>query len=166
MSNKAQKPKRLNATEALYAFTAWLTTRDKPVILGAHHNAAVLPPLVEAFRTKHDLPEVRNNYGDLIHSMGAVLENATNDPALATNQCARMYNAQEALDVILPIVRGLTPAAQTTVMAKLFLHVKDQHADREKQAWREIGEAQDKRTKEQTFLATLDKIAKGEVVII
>jgi hypothetical protein len=166
-TKKSQPIKRLNATEAIYAFTAWLTTRPKAVILSTKHNASVLPPLIEAFREAHELPRVRNNYGDSITPMvDPELDKYTNDPALSQNQCARCWNAQDVLDIVLGPLLSLPPAGQATVIAKVMLNLKDQHQRRLEQADQDLSTARKGISKEATFLADLDKIVKGDVVII
>lgn len=49
---------KLTATEALYGFMGWLTTRDKDVTFSAHHSAAEAADLVEQFVKANDLGDV------------------------------------------------------------------------------------------------------------
>jgi len=49
----------LNASEALYGFMGWLTSRDKKVVLSAKHNAAEAAELVARFCDENQLPHLR-----------------------------------------------------------------------------------------------------------
>lgn len=42
----------LSPSEALYGFGGWLTTRDKPVTIGAKHNAGIVAELIDEFIKK------------------------------------------------------------------------------------------------------------------
>ena len=58
----------MNSTEALYAFTAWLTTRPKPAIFGHLSDASEAADLIDKFVTANpDMPKVRSNYADLFN---------------------------------------------------------------------------------------------------
>ena len=51
-----------NASEAILAFTAHLTCRDEPTVLGTHHDAAPVVERVREFCKKHELPEPRDGW--------------------------------------------------------------------------------------------------------
>lgn len=55
-------PPGLSASEALFGFVAWLSTRDEAVTLGAHHDCAVWPPLIAEFCRVNDLREPRDGW--------------------------------------------------------------------------------------------------------
>mgnify|MGYP001205209169 CR=1 FL=1 len=58
----------LNASEAVYGFAAWLTTRDKRTVLSALDDAAPICALVKQFCETNNLPEVTDQWPDnLIH---------------------------------------------------------------------------------------------------
>lgn len=59
----------LNASEALYGFAGWLTSRDKVVFASASHDAGIWAELVSEFIQVNNLPEVRSfEWGNhLIH---------------------------------------------------------------------------------------------------
>lgn len=54
----------MNAAEALFGFMSWLSTRDVSVSIGARHDCAVLPELVQRFLATNKLPGVRENWHD------------------------------------------------------------------------------------------------------
>lgn len=56
----------LTASETLYSFAAWLTTRDEAVTLGATHDASVAADLVNEFCQRSGIPDPRENFGDLL----------------------------------------------------------------------------------------------------
>lgn len=58
----------LTASEALYGFMGWLTTRDESVTLGATHDASVAADLVAEFVKANDLNRPRDGWQrNLIH---------------------------------------------------------------------------------------------------
>ena len=60
------------ASEAVFGFAAWLTTRKKPVLLGAEHDAAPAAELADQWCRANNLPEPRE---------GAYPENITHPPS-------------------------------------------------------------------------------------
>lgn len=64
MSNKesANSPpaqQSITASEALYGFMGWLTTRPEPLILSGNHDAAPVPPLIDEYCRVNGLPPPR-----------------------------------------------------------------------------------------------------------
>lgn len=59
-------PPEFNASEAVYAFVAWLTTRKQRTIMSATDSASLPAELVEKFCKHYNLPEVRPHYTNLI----------------------------------------------------------------------------------------------------
>jgi len=53
----------LTATEALYAFTSWLSTRAQPVTMSKAHDFGVVARLVEDFVVANRLAPVRKDWG-------------------------------------------------------------------------------------------------------
>ena len=53
---------KLNASEALYGFAGWLTSREEPVIASARHDAAVWAELVNKFCKANELSEPREGW--------------------------------------------------------------------------------------------------------
>tara|TARA_Y100000310_G_scaffold161719_1_gene161612 strand:+ start:245 stop:466 length:222 start_codon:yes stop_codon:yes gene_type:complete len=51
---------RITASEAVYGFAAWLTTRDKAVIFGAKHNAGVAVGLIKEWLDVNKLDDPRD----------------------------------------------------------------------------------------------------------
>ena len=52
--------KTMTASESVYGFAAWLTTRDEAVTLGAKHDAAIAAELVKEWCDTNGLPEPRD----------------------------------------------------------------------------------------------------------
>ena len=52
----------LSASEALFGFIGWLTTRDKSVTLSAHHNAGIAVNLVSHFCKVNNLIEPKEHW--------------------------------------------------------------------------------------------------------
>ena len=61
----------LIASEALYGFAGWITTRDKKVTAGASHDAAIWAKLVDEYITVNKLEQPRDGWeNNLIHPSG------------------------------------------------------------------------------------------------
>jgi hypothetical protein len=59
---------KLTASEALYGFCAWLTTRDEKTIMSASDDAAPIPVLIKQFCETNRLEEPKNGWhNNLIH---------------------------------------------------------------------------------------------------
>ena len=55
---------KLNASEAIFGFCGWLTTRDKRTIMSSKDNPGAICDLIEKFCKVNNLPEVRENFTD------------------------------------------------------------------------------------------------------
>ena len=61
---------KLNASEALYGFMAWLTTREDQVTLSRHNDSATAADLVSKFCELNDFEPAREGWQDLIKTPG------------------------------------------------------------------------------------------------
>lgn len=52
----------LTPSEALYAFCAWISTRDQQIAIGSSSECGILVELIEQFRQANNLPPPRHNY--------------------------------------------------------------------------------------------------------
>lgn len=57
-------PDKISASEALYAFAAWLTSLDKPVTFSGRHAAGMTAELVGEFCKANSLEEPRQGWTD------------------------------------------------------------------------------------------------------
>ena len=55
-----------NASEALYAFIGWLTSRRQKVTMSATNSANEPAMLIAEFAARHGLPELRDGWEDAI----------------------------------------------------------------------------------------------------
>lgn len=55
---------KLSASEAVYGFVSWLTTRDTPVTFSCKHDAAIAADLIDEFCKRNQLDEPRENWTD------------------------------------------------------------------------------------------------------
>jgi len=62
--NAPSKP--LTASEALFAFAAWLTTLDGMIKVGAKHDSAIWAHLVDEFIKANELAETREGWHNLV----------------------------------------------------------------------------------------------------
>lgn len=68
-----QSEDKLTASEAVYGFAAWLTTREVPVYFSVTHNAGIAAELVNEFCKANNLKEPRDNWHThLVHPSGEV----------------------------------------------------------------------------------------------
>ena len=59
---------QLSASEALYGFAGWITTREGAVVAGREHNAAVWADLVYKFCMKNNLVKPKDGWEkNLLH---------------------------------------------------------------------------------------------------
>ena len=56
----------LTASEALYAFAGWLTSRKEVTMLSAHHDAAAAAELVTTFCEHNRLQDPREGWQDKV----------------------------------------------------------------------------------------------------
>ena len=62
---------KLIASEALFGFAAWLTTRDEVVVASARHDASIWAELVGVFIKENQLAEPRDGWeNNLVHPSG------------------------------------------------------------------------------------------------
>lgn len=68
MALSAQLTEALSASEAVYGFAGWITTRKKPIIASSRHDCAGWADLVSTFCDTNGLPEPRHDWTkDLTH---------------------------------------------------------------------------------------------------
>ncbi len=56
----------LSGSESIYGFVAWLSTQELTLALGAEHDAAVWPPLIEKFCQTNSLAEPREDWAEFL----------------------------------------------------------------------------------------------------
>lgn len=104
----------------------WLTQRDRPVILSAKHNAAVVAELTNAFITHQGLADPRENWGSGMKEMKNIGTDLTNDPALNPNQVAPPPPSfDEAYRQMLSLFRGFCVQHQNHLFARLLEELKE-----------------------------------------
>ncbi len=65
MKNKRiPKNSKITATDALFGFGAWLTTRKEPVTFSYKHNAGAMVDLISQYLKTNNLPDVSKHYPD------------------------------------------------------------------------------------------------------
>jgi len=62
MSNKKNEQNELSASEALFGFMGWLTTRPDVSIFSSSHNAAPAANLIKDFCRVNNLSEPEENW--------------------------------------------------------------------------------------------------------
>ena len=66
-----QQSEKLTASEALFGFCAWLTCRDKPLIMSSEHHTGDAVEVIEQFITVNNLEKPRDGWEyNLIHPSG------------------------------------------------------------------------------------------------
>ncbi len=62
---------KLTASEALFGFAGWLTTREKITTMSSHHNCSPVVDAIAEFCKENDLDEPRNGWeNNLTHPSG------------------------------------------------------------------------------------------------
>lgn len=62
---------KLSASEAIYGFVSWMTTRDEKLSIGADSDCAPFPSLIEEFCEANKLSPVGEDWPmNLIHPSG------------------------------------------------------------------------------------------------
>jgi len=75
ITERADRHGHLTASEALFGFMGWLTTRSEKVTFSASNNAAPAAELVDEFCKANSLPEPRDDWTTrLTHPSGEVSE--------------------------------------------------------------------------------------------
>lgn len=88
----AEPPRVPSASEALYGFAGWLTSRRVPVIMGGAHDAGVVAGLVEAFCRANGLEEPRDGWTAALRHPTETAEPAEAGPsAVAAAPAARPH---------------------------------------------------------------------------
>jgi hypothetical protein len=62
--------KTLNASEAVYGFAGWLTTREKRTVMSATDDAAIVADLCKEFCEVNNLPEISEDWPSNMIEMG------------------------------------------------------------------------------------------------
>lgn len=57
-------PDKLTASEALYGFAGWLTSREEKTVMSSMDDAAVIADLVNKFCETNNLEDPRSDWGD------------------------------------------------------------------------------------------------------
>lgn len=55
---------KLTASEAIYGFCGWLTTRKEITVMSSHHDAAPIVELIKIFCEVHNLEDPKDNFAD------------------------------------------------------------------------------------------------------
>ena len=80
----------LTASEAIFGFMAWMTTRGEVLKIGASCDAAPFPPLIDTFCKANGLIEPRENWTDF-------LTHPPDDPTAPTGDGGHGRNAPSNL---------------------------------------------------------------------
>ncbi len=60
----------LTATETLYGFCGWLTSRDESVTMGATHECGTVVDLIKRYMDANNLPDVTERYPNNLRTPG------------------------------------------------------------------------------------------------
>lgn len=162
-----EPPRTMNASEALFSFVGWLTTRDKPVILSAHHTAGVPAELVGLFIKENSLPELREDWNHVLISMKDVAIELTNDPALNPNKVAPPPPTfEEAFKQILGLFRFFHDQRQNHLFARLIEELSETRLSE----FHRLSDHIERQTARHTQLAAaakeLDQVLSGNFTIV
>ena len=61
-----EKPLTMNASESLWGFGGWLTSRDEVTTMSARHDASNIAEKIAKFIKENNLPDVRSDWDKLL----------------------------------------------------------------------------------------------------
>lgn len=115
----------LTASEAVYGFAGWLTTRQKPVIFSESHNAAPVAQLVNAYVTEQQLDPPRDNWNKHLRPMTLVATELTNQPLECAGGKIKSLSFQEVLNDIMSKLRGFSPQRRNHLVGAILQDLKE-----------------------------------------
>lgn len=110
---------RLNPSEALFGFMAWMTSRKKTLCVGHWSDAAPVPPLLMQFIKANNLPVPRENWTEYLipvkeEAVEAVDEPYEDAPGISTKHTSRCLR-KAADDEPIFVLRAKDPTAPKIV---------------------------------------------------
>jgi hypothetical protein len=163
MANRKKNPvKRLNVTETIYALLGWLTTRDQPVILSAHHDASVPAKLVGAFVDENRLPATRPNKIKL--QVPKHLDHLTND--YPKDMVMKRLTTGEAYDAIRNLFRTFEHADQDAILAQVLIDLKRSRENKLKHANASVLDYQEHQSQVQEHVWSLENVIRGNFAVL
>lgn len=160
---KGTDPKALNASEALFGFSGFLTSRSEPIILSRQHDASVLGQLADAYIKANGLPAIRDGWGKLLkHPEG--VEHLTNLPSRSATTAAPPLPPEAALKGIIELLDRVDHEKRNWVLAKLMQDQKGRNKYSQMCARRQIKSSMDHLNTLQERSRELDLILSGNIV--
>jgi len=106
----------LSASEALFGFGGWLTTRDEAVTFSAKDDAAKMAELIDIFIKKYNLKDPRENWDDQLVSMNEGFKDGIKKAVIST--------------AIIISLNGLTSEAKAQGKFKHLIKAKIENANK------------------------------------
>ncbi len=114
---------QLTASEAIFGFIGWLTTRNMRIVCSKQDTVGAISRLASSFVKEQQLPELREDWNMRLQPMEKVDEEITNDPAMAQNFCSPSFD--EAYKQVLSLFRGFHTQRQNHLLARLLEELKE-----------------------------------------
>lgn len=160
-------PKRLlNATEALYGFCGWLTTRDKPVIMSARHTSDVPAEMIFAFVDAQGLPQVSKDWDKILRPMADIKPDLTNDPALVVNTVIHPPSFDESYNKIMKLLSGFHTQRQNHLIARVLHGLREERSAEFQALTDKLERNTDRHTQLAEASVELEKVLKGDFTIL
>lgn len=162
----------MNTAEMLTAFTGWLTTRPKPIVFGAQHNAGAPAEIVGKFIAANKLTPIRPNWGKIGDGIKDAIvpdntDHITNWPD-PVNQQATASVAPSAAEVAgrsLDMILSLNDEEQNIALAAIMKRLKRNRELSLADATNRIISARDYEQRAEQGLRDLDNIGHGSFSI-
>lgn len=162
-----EQPKQISASEALYAFTGWLTTRDRAIMMSAHHNVGAVAEIVAVFLKMQGIPAPGNNWSHTFLSMADVATSITNDPALSLNQGATPSPTfDQAYQQIVGYLTYFNAKRQNHLLARLLEELREGRAAELHVLTSNIEQQTERHTQLADASKELDQVLSGNFTIV
>ncbi len=156
----------MNVAEWLTSFSAWLTTRQEPIIFGACHDAGAPAEITGKFIAANKLPPVRKNWGKkndgIKHAVIPPIDDVTNWPSPQAEATSNVANTPEIVTgKAMGMLATLEPHEQNKVMATLFQNLTQGRKNRLNSTSRQVIDARESEQKAERALRDLENVGLG-----
>lgn len=156
---------RRNATEYLYAFTGFLTSREKPIIFSKHHNAAPIAELVAEFIKANRMPKPRPDW-PAAKTPPQITNHITNERLASVNNVAEVITPEGAEKRIMRLLYELPKSHQDAVLAGVLSHMKRIRTERLEDTRKTLVDHEVMVRQAEEHLQNLINITRGDVTVI
>jgi hypothetical protein len=158
-----------NPTEAIYSFVAFLTTRNRELILSSHNDSAPVAELVGKFIEANNLPKTRDSDDWSNWIAPPNTEHITNVPQATCSDRAIStppLDAKAATGKMMDAILGMDPTQQNAAIAGFLTSVKKQRFNRVTNMRNTIANIDKDLETAMESLATFNSVLRGDFTIV